>query len=81
MEIRVVAFASLREIVRSSPQSLTLPEGATLGEAWALLERAHPALTPHRASLRAARNGRLAKLDEPLADGDEVALFPPVGGG
>jgi molybdopterin converting factor small subunit len=81
MEIRVVAFASLREVLQSSQRSLTLPEGATLGDAWAQLEREHPALAPHRSSLRAARNGRIARLDESLADGDEIAIFPPVGGG
>ena len=31
---------------------------------------------------RIARNGRVvALLDEELADGDEIALLPPVGGG
>jgi molybdopterin converting factor small subunit len=81
MEIRVIAFASLREVLESSQRSLALPEGSTLGDAWELLEREYPALAPHRSTLRAARNGRLAKLDEALADGDEVAIFPPVGGG
>lgn len=33
------------------------------------------------AGLMCARNEELCSLDEPLADGDEVAFFPPVTGG
>lgn len=32
-------------------------------------------------NLMCARNQTLCGLDEPLADGDEVAFFPPVTGG
>lgn len=31
--------------------------------------------------LMCARNQELCRLDEPLAEGDEVAFFPPVTGG
>ncbi len=32
-------------------------------------------------NLMCARNQELCYLDEPLADGDEIAFFPPVTGG
>jgi molybdopterin converting factor small subunit len=32
-------------------------------------------------NLMCARNQELCSLDEPLAEGDEVAFFPPVTGG
>lgn len=81
MNVRVVAFANVREILESSPRSLELPDGARTGEAWSALERVFPALSAHRTSVRIARNGRIVSLDEPLHDGDELALLPPVGGG
>ncbi|HEX4014409.1 MAG TPA: MoaD/ThiS family protein [Candidatus Cybelea sp.] len=81
MNVRVIAFANLREILEPSLRSLDLPQGALVAEAWTELERLVPALRAHRSSLRIARNGRIAGSDEPLVDGDELALLPPVGGG
>ncbi|MCU1728449.1 molybdopterin converting factor subunit 1 [Pseudomonas sp. 7P_10.2_Bac1] len=42
------------------------------GGAWQVLAESN---------LMCARNEDLCKLDEPLADGDTVAFFPPVTGG
>lgn len=42
------------------------------GDAWAVLGESR---------LMCARNQELCSLDEPVADGDEVAFFPPVTGG
>ena len=45
---------------------------AQRGGAWQVLAESN---------LMCARNEELCKLDEGLADGDEVAFFPPVTGG
>lgn len=81
MNVHVVAFANVREILETAPRSLNLPEGARAGEAWIALEALFPALRAHRASVRIARNGRIVSPDESLHEGDELALLPPVGGG
>ncbi len=81
MRIRVLAFARLRELVDLPERSLDLPAGARVEDAWSALVRAFPALDAERACTRAACNGRLVAFDAPLADGDELALLPPVGGG
>jgi MoaE-MoaD fusion protein len=81
MRIAVAAFAGLRELLSGSVAELNLPAGACVGDAWSELELRHPALAPLAASTRVARNGRLAAPGDPLSDGDELALLPPVGGG
>lgn len=81
MTIRVLAFARLREILQRPELTVQLSESATASDTWAVLVREHPSLAAERATTRFARNGRLVGFDEPLRDGDELALLPPVGGG
>jgi molybdopterin synthase catalytic subunit len=80
MRVTVRTFATLRELA-ADRLTLELADGATLADAWTALERAHPALAPHRDFVRGARNGVYAPGDQRLSDGDEVAFLPPVSGG
>jgi molybdopterin synthase catalytic subunit len=45
------------------------------------LARRHPAYGARRGHVRIARNEAFVGDDEPVADGDVVALIPPVAGG
>jgi len=79
--IRVLAFAGARDALGKSELSMSLEAPTT---ARALLERLcaeHPRLAPYASSIRLAVNGAYAAWDEPVADGDEVAIIPPVAGG
>ncbi len=53
----------------------------TAGQLMDQLCERYPALTAYRGITRLAVNGRYAEDDTPVADGDEVALIPPVAGG
>ena len=81
MRVRVRLFAIQRELAGTREVPLDLPEGATVDDAWTALVAIYPALAPGRASVRFARNGAYADAATPLADGDEVAMIPPVSGG
>jgi molybdopterin converting factor small subunit len=81
MTVRVLAFARLRELLGRGEFRLELEPEADVGSAWSALCVLHPPIAPLEASTRFARNGRLVEGGEPLADGDEFALLPPVGGG
>lgn len=82
MRVRVLAFARVRELLGGAAHDLQIAQGATVGDVWdALADRCRP-LAALAASTRIARNGRLvADTGEPLEDGDELSLLPPVGGG
>jgi molybdopterin synthase catalytic subunit/molybdopterin converting factor small subunit len=76
--VRVVVklCAGVRERAGTRERVLELPEGARLGEVWDAL-----ALGDAPAGLLFARNRAYAPPEEELADGDEVAVIPPVSGG
>ena len=81
MRIRVRLFAIQRELAGSREVPIELPDGATIEDAWDAVVERFPALAPGRAYVRFARNSSYAPADAVLADGDEVALIPPVSGG
>lgn len=81
MQVRVLFFGRLRELLGRSSDSLSLPDGAILGDVLAHYAQAAPQLKKFVPSLALSINSEYAAADERLADGDEVALLPPVSGG
>lgn len=81
MNIRVVAFATAAETLGSGQLELDLPAGATVAELRTLLLGRFPALSPLWTRLAIAVDGTIVGADEPLVEGAEVALLPPVSGG
>ena len=78
VRIRVRLFAIQRELAGTREVSLEPADGADVEAAWEALVAGHPVLAPGRPSMRFARNGEYADPTTPLADGDEVAMIPPV---
>lgn len=70
-----------RELAGTRQLDLELPGGSTIADAWDALVARVPALAPGRATVRFARNAEYAPAETALADGDEVAMIPPVSGG
>ena len=81
MRVRVRLFATQREIAGTREVGLDLGDDATVADAWDALVARYPALAPGRDFVRFARNGAYADEATGLADGDEVAMIPPVSGG
>jgi molybdopterin synthase sulfur carrier subunit len=77
MRVSVRFFASLRERLGVSELEVSLPEGATVAQVWACAVGGK--FIPD--NVLAARNMEYVQLSSPVADGDEVAFFPPVTGG
>lgn len=81
IRVRVRLFAIQRELAGTREVDLELPAAADLEAAWSALVERFPVLAPGRPSVRFARNGSYADPAELLADGDEIAVIPPVSGG
>jgi len=79
--VRIRLFAIQRQLAGAREVHVDLPDGSDVEAAWSALVARHPVLAPGRPSLRFARNGDYAEPTTPLADGDEVAMIPPVSGG
>ena len=73
MTVHVRLFAGLRERAGWSQREI---EAETVGDVWAALD-----LGDEPAGLLYAVNQRYAPRETALAEGDEVALIPPVSGG
>ena len=81
MHIRVRLFAVQRELAGTREVPLDLAEEASVDDAWTALVARYPALAPGRPFVRFARNADYADPGTQLADGDELAVIPPVSGG
>ena len=83
MKVQVRYFASLREALGTG-EGIELPAGTTVGAARdALIARggAHAEALARGRALRSALNQSLCDESTALADGAELAFFPPVTGG
>ena len=81
IRVHIRLFAMQRELAGTRGLDLPLAAGATIEDAWVALVERFPLLAPGRVAVRFARNGGYAPAETQLADGDEVAMIPPVSGG
>lgn len=81
MNIHIRYFASLREIVGSSEETLTLEQGASVADVRTLLLARYPRLQDAVERSTYAVNKKYVPLESLLQDGDEVVFIPPMGGG
>lgn len=80
MRIRLLAFATAADAL-GPERDLDFPSGATVADLRDRLLSDFPSLGRLWPRLAIAIDGRLARLDEEIPDGAEVALLPPVSGG
>ena len=78
MKVRLLLFATYRDFAGAGEMMLDLPAGAKAADAVAQLRLSTPRI-PERPVV--AINQEYSSLDEILAEGDELALLPPVAGG
>lgn len=89
VRVRVKFFAIYRELTGEKEVQIELPPGAKVLDMLRLLEERYPKLRGkftegfegNRSSYILMKGGRWPDLNDRIEDGEEFALFPPVGGG
>lgn len=81
MRVTVLFFGQLKDFVGRSKDELELAPGSSVGTVFDHYASEYPKLREMAASIAIARNHEFAARNVELAEGDEIALMPPVSGG
>jgi len=81
MRVKVLFFGMLKDIVGAAEDELTVPDGEQLSGIFDHYAGRFPRIGQMSSSIVLARNHEFSDGSASVADGDEVALLPPVSGG
>ncbi|MEO1235548.1 MAG: MoaD/ThiS family protein [Planctomycetota bacterium] len=81
IRVKVLLFASLAERAGVREIGLRLPLESVAGDVWDAVVERYPELADARPTTTISVNLEYAEPGRVLADGDELALIPPVSGG
>jgi molybdopterin synthase catalytic subunit len=81
MQVKVLFFGALRDVMGKASDSVQLPDGASLEHLLEHYLSLSPQLKAMVPSLAMSVNQEYASRSVALSDQDEVALLPPVSGG
>ena len=81
MRIRVLFFGLVRDVVGLREDSVDVADGGRLEQVFEHYAVRFPKLREMSGSIVLALNQQFSSPSAPLAEGDEVALLPPVSGG
>lgn len=81
MQVKVLFFGVLKDIVGKPEEAIDVPTGSTLAALFGQYVQRFETLRDKRSSILFARNREFATPETSLAEGDEIAFLPPVSGG
>jgi len=81
VQVTLLLFASLKDIVGARELQLDVPSGFSVNDLLEQLESSYPRLRPYRSIVLTSLNEEYVDRGALISDGDEVAIFPPVSGG
>ena len=79
--IQMRYFAFVREQLGKSKETIELADGSTVGQVLDIVLASSPRLSNARSAMMIMVNQAYQPIDHVLANGDEVAIIPPVSGG
>jgi molybdopterin converting factor subunit 1 len=80
-DLEIQCFASLRNLAGSDHIVVNAPDALSVSELKQLVGEQYPLLAAQLDSAAVAVNLRVARAEEMVNVGDEIALLPPVSGG
>lgn len=81
MQVHVLLFGALKDLLTRESETIDLPEQATVEQLLRRYVANAPQMEKFAGSLAIAVNREYATPGQALSEGDEVALLPPVSGG
>jgi len=81
MQVKILPFGMLKELLGSAEASVDLPEGSTVAELLLRLQGKESLRPVAWKSIAVSVNAEYAIASHVLREGDEVGLLPPVSGG
>lgn len=81
MQVKLLFFATLKDIVGARQLQIDVPAGATVADLLTHLESSYPRMKDYRPVVLTAINEEYVDHGAHIHEGDEVAIFPPVSGG
>jgi len=82
LKLNVLYFAAVRDLVGKDEEVVDVPAAVSTVESLGrYLAAIHPELEGRLGYVRFARNEEFAQPTDPVAEGDTIALIPPVAGG
>jgi len=81
MSVKILFFATLRDRAGTKSLDIEIPEGTTVQGLKDQIARDYPNLNQSMEAVLISINREYAFDEAVVADGSEVAMFPPVSGG
>ncbi|OGO16683.1 MAG: hypothetical protein A2Z14_01025 [Chloroflexi bacterium RBG_16_48_8] len=81
MKVRLLYFATFRDLAGVHEEGILLPEGTTIAELQAHLAKIHPSIERGLPTAVFTINREFAFSEDQIKEGDEIAIFPPISGG
>jgi molybdopterin converting factor small subunit len=81
VNVKVLYFASAQGLTGLQSETMSLAEGSSVKDMAREIIRLHPSLKSIQRTVRYSVNFVVAEEGEPLHEGDEVGILPPVAGG
>jgi MoaD family protein len=81
MNVRAEFYSRVKEIIGASALELSLPENSTVNDLFEQLKESYPQMRDFEKSVLFGIGVEFVDRNQPLNEGDTIAIMPPVQGG